>query len=189
MRCPAWVMVRVWVDPNAAARQSAVTTRGTPVPIIGAPGGDLRRRQRRPRTAELGRRAERFEQVDRTADRRLGLRLPPEADEVAGARAACLSFVEHVAAGLPQSDRREVGGVGVVEPSGAGVLVTANGLPPGSSFDPSTQVFSWTPAYGSAGTYPNVTFTATDGNLSTTAQVVFKIAHVQQPVAVKVTFG
>ncbi len=73
--------------------------------------------------------------------------------------------------------------VGVVEPSGAPVLVTANGLPPGSIFNPQTQLFSWTPAYGSAGTYPNVTFTVTDGNLSVSSVVVFKIAHVQQPVA------
>src|SRR5262249_24979038 len=66
--------------------------------------------------------------------------------------------------------------VGVVEPSGAPVLVTANGLPPGASFDPATQLFSWTPGYGQAGTYPGVTFIAADGTLTAQAQVVFRIA-------------
>ncbi|MBW1836922.1 MAG: hypothetical protein JRI99_08245, partial [Deltaproteobacteria bacterium] len=33
---------------------------------------------------------------------------------------------------------------------------------PGATFDPATQVFSWMPAYGQTGVYPNVLFTVTD---------------------------
>ena len=56
--------------------------------------------------------------------------------------------------------------VSVVDPEGLPVLVTADRLPPGSSFDPRTRVFSWTPGYDSAGTYLDAVFTATDGGLA-----------------------
>ncbi len=73
--------------------------------------------------------------------------------------------------------------VGVVDQAGTGVLVTADNLPPGSAFDPQTRLFSWTPGYSSAGTYAQPTFSVTDGNLTTTQQVTFKIAEASQPVA------
>ncbi len=43
-------------------------------------------------------------------------------------------------------------------------------------------MFSWTPSYSSAGTYPKASFTVTDGTLSTTQTVVFTIASAAQPV-------
>jgi hypothetical protein len=47
------------------------------------------------------------------------------------------------------------------DPDGDGLTFSASNLPTGASFNPSTRVFSWTPAFGSAGNY-NVTFTVTD---------------------------
>ena len=49
------------------------------------------------------------------------------------------------------------------EPSGVPLTYFAGNLPPGAAFDPATQTLSWTPAYGAAGTYPNVGFTVSDG--------------------------
>ena len=39
---------------------------------------------------------------------------------------------------------------------------SASNLPTGATFTPATQTFSWTPAGGDAGTYPNVLFTVDD---------------------------
>ena len=39
---------------------------------------------------------------------------------------------------------------------------SASNTPVGSTFDPSTGVFSWTPNLGEAGTYPDIAFTVTD---------------------------
>ena len=55
--------------------------------------------------------------------------------------------------------------VDVVDPAGHGVLVTADNLPPGATFDPQTDLFTWTPSYTQAGTYPGAVFTVTDGTL------------------------
>ncbi len=42
------------------------------------------------------------------------------------------------------------------------ITLSANNLPSGASFDSQTGTFSWTPTYEQAGTYPSVTFVATD---------------------------
>ena len=39
----------------------------------------------------------------------------------------------------------------------------ADHLPPGALFDPATHILSWTPAFGDAGTYNNVTLFVSDG--------------------------
>jgi hypothetical protein len=51
------------------------------------------------------------------------------------------------------------------DPNGLPLTYSATNLPTGSTFDPKTQVFSWTPATGQAGTY-NPTFTASNGSLT-----------------------
>jgi hypothetical protein len=48
------------------------------------------------------------------------------------------------------------------DPDGNNLAYSASNLPAGASFDPATQVFTWTPDYGQAGNYPNVLFTVTD---------------------------
>jgi hypothetical protein len=50
------------------------------------------------------------------------------------------------------------------DPDGDGLTFSASNVPPGASFNPSTRVFNWTPAFGAAGNY-NVTFTVTDGGV------------------------
>jgi hypothetical protein len=47
------------------------------------------------------------------------------------------------------------------DPDGDGLTFSASNVPSGASFNPSTRVFSWTPAIGDAGDY-NVQFTVTD---------------------------
>jgi hypothetical protein len=51
--------------------------------------------------------------------------------------------------------------VSATDPDGDTVVLSATGLPTGASFNPSSGVFAWTPAYNQAGVY-TVTFTATD---------------------------
>jgi hypothetical protein len=51
--------------------------------------------------------------------------------------------------------------VAAYDPEGGPVSVTAEGLPPGASFEPSTGQFSWIPTSSEAGNY-SITFTATD---------------------------
>ena len=57
----------------------------------------------------------------------------------------------------------------------------AANLPPGAAFDPTQQKLSWTPAYGAAGTYPNVTFTISDGVNQVSQDVTIVIAPNPQP--------
>ena len=47
------------------------------------------------------------------------------------------------------------------DPDGDGLTFSASNVPTGASFNPSTRVFNWTPAFGDSGNY-NVTFTVTD---------------------------
>ena len=47
------------------------------------------------------------------------------------------------------------------DPDGDNLTFSASNVPTGASFNPSTRVFSWTPAFGDAGNY-DVTFTVTD---------------------------
>lgn len=52
--------------------------------------------------------------------------------------------------------------IATTDPDGDALTYSATNLPTGSTFDPQTRTFSWTPAYGQAGNYPNVEFTVTD---------------------------
>jgi hypothetical protein len=52
--------------------------------------------------------------------------------------------------------------VAATDPDGNALTYSADNLPSGASFDPTTQVFTWTPGYGQAESYSNVLFTVTD---------------------------
>lgn len=56
---------------------------------------------------------------------------------------------------------------------------TSGNLPAGSSFDPATRAFSWTPGYAQAGGH-SVTFTATDGSLTATQTVGITVNNVNR---------
>jgi len=56
---------------------------------------------------------------------------------------------------------------------------TTSTLPSGASFNPTTQLFSWTPDYEQAGVY-SVTFSVTDGSLSASEVVSISISDVNR---------
>ena len=69
------------------------------------------------------------------------------------------------------------------DPDGDGLTFSASNVPTGASFNPSTRVFSWTPAFGDAGNY-NVTFTVTDDGSpaeSDSEVVTISVGNVNRP--------
>jgi hypothetical protein len=68
------------------------------------------------------------------------------------------------------------------DPQSLPLVVTADGLPPGSSFDPATRTFSWVPGYDQAGTYKNAVFSISDGISTVTQSVTFVISQAAKPV-------
>jgi hypothetical protein len=53
---------------------------------------------------------------------------------------------------------------------------SASGLPEGATFDPETQVFSWTPRYNQAGTYM-VNFQVSDGKLTDSKAITITVVQ------------
>jgi hypothetical protein len=60
--------------------------------------------------------------------------------------------------------------VNATDPDGDTLTYSASGLPVNATFNPESQMFSWTPVYGQAGSY-NVTFTVSDGVLQDSKSV------------------
>ena len=58
---------------------------------------------------------------------------------------------------------------------------SASNLPSGSTFDPATRTFSWTPGYDQAGTYPGVLFTVTDGVGTDSQGISIKVSESNAP--------
>jgi hypothetical protein len=69
----------------------------------------------------------------------------------------------------------------LIDPDGDPLAFWADRLPPGATLDPATYRFIWTPAFGTAATYKNVTFHASDGISETAMQFTFAIAPTDQP--------
>ncbi len=55
--------------------------------------------------------------------------------------------------------------VSASDPDNDTLVYSASNLPSGATFDPNTHIFTWTPNYTQSGTYPNVSFTITDGQI------------------------
>jgi len=69
------------------------------------------------------------------------------------------------------------------DPDGDGLTFSASNVPTGASFNPSSRVFSWTPAFGDSGNY-NVTFTVTDDGSpaeSDSEVVTISVGNVNRP--------
>jgi len=69
------------------------------------------------------------------------------------------------------------------DPDGDNLTFSASNVPTGASFNPSTRVFSWTPAFGDAGNY-DVTFTVTDDGTpaeSDSEVVTITVGNVNRP--------
>ncbi|MBI2877807.1 MAG: carboxypeptidase regulatory-like domain-containing protein [Candidatus Tectomicrobia bacterium] len=64
------------------------------------------------------------------------------------------------------------------DPDGTPLTFSASGLPPGASFDPATQTFSWTPAYSQAGTYPGVRFSVSNGTYTDSEEIAITVVNV-----------
>jgi hypothetical protein len=54
-------------------------------------------------------------------------------------------------------------GLFAIDPEGDALTQWANQLPPGASFDPINNVFTWTPTYAQAGVYNGITLAVSDG--------------------------
>ncbi len=57
----------------------------------------------------------------------------------------------------------------------------AKNLPPGATFNPQNQTFSWTPGYDQSGSYPEIQFIMTAGNLSDTTAININVNHISRP--------
>ena len=65
------------------------------------------------------------------------------------------------------------------DPDGGTLTYSATGLPTGATLNASTGAFSWTPSYTQANTY-NVTFTASDGTLSSSQAITITVTNVNR---------
>jgi hypothetical protein len=77
--------------------------------------------------------------------------------------------------------------ISATDPDGDALTYSASNLPEGATFDPDTQTFSWTPA--SAGTFTNIQFMVSDGELTDSEGTTFMVSAVavnQAPVLVSV---
>jgi PKD repeat protein len=57
---------------------------------------------------------------------------------------------------------------------------SASSLPIGSTFDPTTQIFTWNIGYSNAGTYTNVHFEVTDGKGSDSENITISVNNINQ---------
>ncbi len=71
--------------------------------------------------------------------------------------------------------------VSATDPDGRPLSYWAGGLPGGASFDPTTHIMLWQPAYGQAGTYNNVTFYVSDGVYTVSSSISLLIAPSPPP--------
>ncbi|MBI3617015.1 MAG: putative Ig domain-containing protein, partial [Candidatus Omnitrophica bacterium] len=74
------------------------------------------------------------------------------------------------------------------DPDNAALIYSAAGLPAGATFNPSTQVFDWTPGTGTSGTY-NVTFSVSDRSLTDSEVVPITVGGVLNQPPVLNTIG
>ena len=67
------------------------------------------------------------------------------------------------------------------DPDGDSLAYSASNLPAGAVFNSSTQVFSWTPGFDQAGTYSDICFEVTDGELTDREKIAIVVADVAAP--------
>jgi len=65
--------------------------------------------------------------------------------------------------------------ISAYDPDGDTLTFSASNLPPGASFDDQTRTFSWTPASGQAGTYDDVHFEVSDGELTDSEDITITV--------------
>lgn len=67
------------------------------------------------------------------------------------------------------------------DPNGDPLTYSAQNLPSGATFNPSTRRFSWTPSYSQSNSYSEVRFTVSDGNMSDHEDITITVANAYQP--------
>ncbi len=72
--------------------------------------------------------------------------------------------------------------ISATDANGDTLTYSANNIPSGSSFNPATRTFSWTPSANQIGSYPNVRFAVTDGTFTDTEAITITVAPNQAPV-------
>ncbi len=69
------------------------------------------------------------------------------------------------------------------DPDGDDLTVWADNLPPGATFDPAKRLFSWTPDFDSAGSYPDIRFIVSDGLTETVTTLPILVSEGQRPLS------
>jgi outer membrane protein assembly factor BamB len=67
------------------------------------------------------------------------------------------------------------------DPDGDALTYSASNLPDGAAFNPTTQTFSWTPTFGQSGTYPDVHFETSDGELTDWENITISVNNTNRP--------
>jgi hypothetical protein len=61
------------------------------------------------------------------------------------------------------------------------LVYSASNLPTGATFDPLTRTFFWTPTFEQAGTYPDVYFKISDGELTDWENITIRVNNTNRP--------
>jgi hypothetical protein len=69
-----------------------------------------------------------------------------------------------------------------IDPDDNPLVYSASNLPPGSTFDPQTRAFSWTPSAAQRGIYPGIHFEVTDGELTDFEDITITVGATEQVV-------
>ena len=71
--------------------------------------------------------------------------------------------------------------VSATDADGDALTYSASNLPPGSTFDPATRSFSWTPTYAQAGSYAGVLFTVADAKATDSETITITVTDNPTP--------
>lgn len=67
------------------------------------------------------------------------------------------------------------------DPDGDALTYSASNLPPGATFDPMTQTFSWMPGYDQSGTYTGIRFEVSDSLMTDWEDITITVSNVIRP--------
>jgi len=70
--------------------------------------------------------------------------------------------------------------ISAVDPDGDTLTYSAKNLPDDAVFDPATHTFSWMPDYDQSGSYPDVRFTVSDGELADQENITITVNNINR---------
>ena len=76
--------------------------------------------------------------------------------------------------------------VSAIDLDGDTLTYSASNVPTGAAFDPDTQTFSWTPGFDQEGTYPDVHFEVSDGELTDSENITITVNNVSLSATIEV---